>query len=238
MKSSSSQTLNVALPEPQSDSDALSDLVYRAVLDALFRGELQGGDPISELRIAKTLGVSRTPVHAAVRELIRDGLLMQEDGRRPCVARITRDDLFEIFEMRRLLEGEAAFRAAERMDRVTMQRLEKALETLDDREPNDELLLDWSKVDDDFHEAIAMNCDQKRLSSDILRYRRIHYALNSIRMQAELVPQAVAEHRAILAALADRNGERARVEMQQHLREWQAYYVNLVSPARSASFRP
>ncbi|MEC7763704.1 MAG: GntR family transcriptional regulator [Pseudomonadota bacterium] len=237
MKSSNSQTLNVALPEPQSDSDALSDLVYRAVLDALFRGELQGGDPISELRIAKTLGVSRTPVHAAVRDLIRDGLLMQEDGRRPCVARITRDDLFEIFEMRRLLEGEAAFRAAERMDRVTMMRLEKALETLDDREPNDELLLDWSRVDDDFHEAIAISCDQKRLSSDILRYRRIHYALNSIRMQAELVPQAVAEHRAILAALADRDGERARAEMQQHLREWQAYYVNLVSTAQSSSFR-
>lgn len=236
---SRSLPLNVLLPEPQSQSDALSELVYRALLDALFRGELQGGDSISEVQLARTLGVSRTPVHAAVRDLIRDGLLTHEEGRRPYVARITRDGLFEIFEMRRLLEGEAAFRAAERMDRSTMQRLEKALKSLDGRDPGKDLLMEWSHIDDDFHESIAISCNQKRLCADIMRYRRIHYALNSIRMRAELVPQAVDEHRAILAALAARDPDRARTEMQQHLREWQAYYVNLVSPAQSPlSFRP
>ena len=220
-------SLNVALPEPQSDYDALSDLVYRAILDALFRGELRAGDTVSEVLFARALGVSRTPVHAAVRDLIRDGLLVQDAGRRPAVSRITRDGLREIFEMRRLLEGEAAFRAAETMDRQTMQRLEDECVALEEQLSGPDILLTWSRCDDVFHEAIALSCDHKRLAADILRYRRIHFALNSIRMQADLVPQALEEHRAILGALHRREPEAARREMQQHLREWQAYYINL-----------
>lgn len=219
--------LTIGLSAPQSNHDALPDLVYRAILDAIFRGQLRAGDIVSEVHFARALGVSRTPVHAAVRDLIRDGLLMQDAGRRPAVSCITRDDLREIFEMRRLLEGEATYRAAETMGRQTMQRLELEAAELDRQLDSADILKSWSTFDDAFHEAIALSCNHKRLAVDILRYRRIHFALNSIRMQRDLVPQALGEHRSILRALRERDADAARREMQQHLREWQAYYINL-----------
>ncbi len=224
--------MNIQLPHAHSDRVRLSDLVYRAILDALFRGELRASEIVSEVLLARSLGVSRTPVHAAVRDLVRDGLLVQDGGKRSTVAQITRDDLREIFEMRRLLEGEAAFRAAESMDRQAMQRLEEECAALGRLTGEAEILVLWSAHDDAFHEAIASSCAHSRLASDILRYRRIHYALNSIRMKAELVPQAAAEHGAILKALARRDPTEARRGMNLHLIEWQAYYTNLFSQRR------
>lgn len=219
---------NNSFPDLKLDGNVLSNVAYRAILDTLFRGELQAGDTISEVSFARSLKVSRTPVHAAVRDLIRDGLLEHEVGRRPCVSRITRDDLSEIFDMRCLLEGDAAFRAAEGMDRQTMQRLEADLDSLKGRPEDADLLVVWCRIDDAFHEAIAISCNNKRLASDILRYRRVHHALNSIRMQSGLVARAADEHRAILRSLADRNREGARHNMQLHLKEWQAYYVRQI----------
>ncbi len=230
-------SLNIAPPDGKADGNVLSNLAYRAILDALFRGELQAGDTVSEVSFARALNVSRTPVHAAVRDLIRDGLLEHEVGRRPCVSRMTRDDLGEIFEMRCLLEGEAAFRAAEGMDRQTMQRLEADLDSLVGQPEDEDLLAAWSRIDDAFHEAIAISCNHKRLASDILRYRRIHHALNSIRMQPQLVAQAADEHRTILQSLIARNCEGARHSMRLHLKEWQAYYVRLMA-LRSEVRRP
>jgi len=222
---------SIALPDPKSDGNVLSDIAYRAILDALFRGELQTGDTVNEVSFARLLKMSRSPVHVAVRDLIRDGLLEHEAGRRPSVSQMTRNDLSEIFEMRCLLEGEAAFRAAEGMDRQTMQRLEAGLDSLRGQPENADLLIAWTGIDDAFHEAIAISSNHKRLASDILRYRRIHHALNSIRMQPKLVAQAADEHRTILRSLADRNREGARNNMHLHLKEWQAYYVHLIATA-------
>lgn len=218
-------TPKITLPERQSAGDALPDLVYRAILDAMFRGELRRGDLLSEFHLARSLGVSRTPVHSAIRDLVRDGLVVQTSGHRPAVADISRDDLREIFEMRRLLEREAAFRAASQIDRPTLDRLREAISEL--RQGGDNLLERWSIFDDQFHEAIALSCGQRRLGSDVLRYRKIHYALNSIRMTEDLVPQALDEHEAILDALARRDPQAAREAMERHLQEWQAYYVSL-----------
>ena len=211
------------LPEGE-EGEPLPGLVYRAIVDAMFRGELRSGEVVSELSLARKLGVSRTPVHIAIRDLAHDGLIVQASGQRPTIAAMSTADLREIFEMRILLEGEAAFRAAGMMDRPTITALKQGKTELLKTRKN--LLERWTRYDDDFHEAIARGSGHRRLCSDILRYRNIHYALNSVRMREDLVPQALAEHEAILSAIDERDGARAREAMTAHLREWQAYYVN------------
>jgi len=205
------------------DGQTLPDLVYQALLDAMFRGDLRSGDVISEFSIARQLGMSRTPVHIAIRDLSNDGLIVQSSRHRPTVSSMTSADLKEIFEMRILLEGEAAFRAASLMGRPTMTALRSQIDSM--KRDGDHKLERWSATDDEFHEAIAVASGQKRLCNDILRYRRVHYALNSVRMKAELIPQALSEHEAVLDAIEARDGEEARGAMVQHLNEWLAYYV-------------
>ena len=205
---------------------SLADYVYRRVLDSLFSGALKPGDTLSEFRLAQQLGVSRTPVHIAIRDLARDGLVEQELNRRPRVARVSREDIHEIFEMRRLLECEAARRAAALIDRATLRRLAVEAKKLE-HVGETEAVRAWADFDDIFHEAIAEACGSRRLRDDILRYRTLHHALNSIRMTPDLLPQALAEHCTILAALEARDAEAAAAAMASHIDEWRLYYMAL-----------
>src|ERR1019366_2237085 len=101
----------------------LSDAVYESLLEAIISGKLASGSIVSEVSLAKQLDVSRTPVHDALRQLAKDGLVEQRAGRRAIITTFSKEDVFDIFEMRKLLEGEAARRAATRLDRAIIAHL-------------------------------------------------------------------------------------------------------------------
>jgi GntR family transcriptional regulator, rspAB operon transcriptional repressor len=205
--------------------ESVSQSVYRELFNRILTGELPPGSVVSEKQLAETLGVSRTPVHNAVLQLVKDGLVTQEANHRPVIGRVSEADVEEIFDMRRLLEGEAARRAASRMDRATLARLRAAADELAKKGKRSGALARWADFDDQFHEAIAAACDSSRLAADIRRYRMVHHALNRLRMTEDLIPQALQEHVAILAGLESRDAERAAAAMDEHLREWKAFYL-------------
>jgi GntR family transcriptional regulator, rspAB operon transcriptional repressor len=205
--------------------ESVSQSVYRELFNRILTGELPTGSVVSEKQLAETLGVSRTPVHNAVLQLVKDGLVTQEANHRPVIGRVSEADVEEIFDMRRLLEGEAARRAASRMDRATLARLRAAADELAKKGKRSGALARWADFDDQFHEAIAAACGSSRLAADIRRYRMVHHALNRLRMTEDLIPQALQEHVAILAGLESRDAERAAAAMDEHLREWKAFYL-------------
>jgi DNA-binding GntR family transcriptional regulator len=209
----------------ESTGDARADAAYQAILAELFGGRLRSGEPISEVELSRRLGMSRTPVHQAVRELVRDGLLTQQPNRRPVFHAFTAQDVQEIYQMRQLLEGEAAAQAALRLDRPTLQSLAADCTDLHKRLKSPTILAQWADVDERFHRAIALASGNRRLAQDIFRYRLVHRGFNTIRFTADLVPQALAEHERVLAALGARDPDTSRSAMLTHLREWQAYYV-------------
>lgn len=211
---------------PESDDNIpLSRRVYQSILSAILGGQIAPGEVVNEIRLAQELGVSRTPVHTAIRELVKDGLITQESNRRPVVARFSRDDIREVFEMRSLLESEAARLAADLLDRATLKSLYDAADAMQALAGADNALDLWADFDDQFHLAIAQFCGSRRLSEDISRYRLLLHGLNRLRMSAKLIPQALEEHRKILKALAARDGTASRAAMQAHLHEWQVYYM-------------
>lgn len=215
---------------------SVSQSVYRELFNRILTGELPPGAVVSEKQLAEALGVSRTPVHNAVLQLIKDGLVTQEANHRPVIGRVTESDVDEIFEMRRLLEGEAARRAASRIDRATLSRLRTAADSLaSGGKRSGGGLARWADFDDLFHEAIAAACGSSRLASDIRRYRMVHHALNRLRMTEDLIPQALREHIAILSALEARDAERAASAMDDHLSEWKAFYLQQFAQRHATS---
>jgi DNA-binding GntR family transcriptional regulator len=221
--------MNEKEKEANADSPArepsMTQSVYRGLVDLILTGQLQPGSVVSEKQLADRLGVSRTPVHNAVLQLVKDGLVTQEANHRPVIARVTRSDVEEIFDMRKLLECEAARRSASRIDRSTLGSLRSAAEELEKPAEARAALSLWADFDDAFHDAIASTCGSARLAADIRRYRMVHHALNRLRMTADLIPQALREHLAILDALDARNGEAAARGMALHLMEWKTFYV-------------
>jgi DNA-binding GntR family transcriptional regulator len=208
---------------------ALSRKAYQAILERIFAGRLFPGKVLSEVALARELGMSRTPVHSAIRELVKDGLVAQEKNRRPVISHFTRTDMQEIFEMRRLLEAEAAYRAASHIDRPTLVRLRNTGEALERHLAEPDILIRWANFDEEFHRAVAQACGNRRLAKDIERYQLIHRGLNTMRLTPELVPQALAEHMRILGALERRDPNQCRLATLEHIQEWQAYYIRFFS---------
>lgn len=206
----------------------LSDQVYRALVEKIIVGELAIGATISELALAKGLGVSRTPVHDAVNSLIKDGLVEQTGNRRPYVAQFTGAKIRDLFAMRRLLESEATRLAAPLLDRSTVAALRAASESLHREQSQEALRRRWVDFDHLFHSKIADNCGNRYLKTDVTRYRFIHNMLNRLYACEGTVMRGLEEHDAILAALEQRDGDTAARLMAAHIQEWAGFFANAV----------
>ncbi|MEM1021541.1 MAG: GntR family transcriptional regulator [Sphingomonadales bacterium] len=89
------------------------DKAYARIRSGIVSGELAPGQHLKEEELAELCDVSRTPVRDALRQLEADYFVERRDNQRVFVASWTEDDIDDIFELRAMLEGFAAGRAAE-----------------------------------------------------------------------------------------------------------------------------
>ncbi len=204
----------------------LSDTVYETLLEAIISGKMAPGAIVSEVALSKQLTVSRTPVHDALRQLAKDGLVEQRAGRRAIITAFTKEDVFDVFEMRKLLEGEAARRAASRLEPATLARLRAMGEELRSNPDKTDYTTRWGEFDEAFHDAIAKASGSVRLWHDVARYRLLHRGFNKLAANIDVLQHALDQHMHILDALAVRDGETAGRLMAEHITEWQTFFVN------------
>lgn len=195
-------------------------------MERIVTGKLPPGQPVSELELSRQLNVSRTPVHEAIKQLVKDGLMLQSPNRRPVVVSFGSDDIFDVYEMRRILETEAAAKAAQRIDLPTLTNLRDELDAFRQTFDEPRTIQRWVGLDDIFHSAISDASGSPRLAADITRYRQLHRVFNRSHTQPSVLKQAAEEHQRILDALRERDSEGARQAMHTHLQEWQRFFVN------------
>lgn len=206
-------------------SDNLAESVYETLMEAILSRRLVPGTALSALQISEQMEVSRSPVQQALMLLSADGLVENEAGRRARVARFTCDDLFNVFEMRRLLESRSAELAAGRMDRRQLRPLRQAADDLAADADYAGWQKKWAEFDELFHRTIAESSGNPLLSRDIGRYRLLHRGFNLISADVPSLQQAVVEHDEILAALEAHDAPRARQAMDRHIANWQMIFV-------------
>ncbi len=203
----------------------LSDKVYETLLEAIVSGQIAPGVELSVVGLAKELDVSRTPVHDALRQLTHDGLVDQEVNRKARVASFTRDDVFEIFEMRKLLEGQAAELAATRIEERALSQLCAEANRLANTRDDVDWMQRWIDFDEQFHDVIAQSSGNRRLWMDIARYRLLHRGFNQMATNVKVLQQALQEHQAILDAMEKRDAAEAAAAMVSHIETWQVFFV-------------
>jgi DNA-binding GntR family transcriptional regulator len=193
---------------------SLAESVYQHILEALLARTLPSGSELSEVDLAAELGVSRTPVHEALRRLAADGLVERLAHRRARVAHFTRQDILDIYEMRRVLESAAVERAAKHLDSEQLAALRSAADALTDNARG------WTSraLDFDlrFHNVLAAATGNERLRAEIVKYRHLVRAFCRMSGTAEL-REAMCEHRLILEALEARDPAAARRAMTAHI---------------------
>jgi DNA-binding GntR family transcriptional regulator len=206
-------------------SELLRERVRAAIRDAIASGTLKPGDQLVEDRIARDLGVSRSPVREALRQLEQHGLVVSIPNRGSFVAALTPEDVEEVTLLRGALEGLAARLAADRMGRRDLRTLEEIVDRmghLTGRSADEER--GFVEADAEFHEALVRFAGHRRLQQlwSVLDPFIWLLAVRDPANKADLDRAAIAaEHRELLDALAAGEPERAQQALWHHIvRGW------------------
>lgn len=191
------------------------DLVADKIREAFLRGALKPGEKIDEIRLADRLEVSRTPVRAALRTLVAEGLVTNYPHKGTIVNELSPEGLEEIYMIRCLLEGKAAALGAAAMDDKRLEELFSIQERLKVTTDSD----DWLELNALLHHSIYVAAGSSRLVSMIRNMRnmaapfiRQYIASHGYR------EKAVVEHERILSACEKRSGVVAQHATEEHLR--------------------
>ncbi|WP_437221662.1 GntR family transcriptional regulator [Planctomicrobium sp. SH661] len=205
-----------ALRSPVTRS-TLSDSVYETLLEAIVAGRLSADTVLTSVQLAEQLRVSRTPVQEALRKLAADGLVVCTAGHRARVVRFSREDALEIYDLRILLEGESAARAALRATPEEVAEMRRRLEELLNLQTDVDWCVRALECDLWFHEQLARAAQSSRLQAEIDRYRLLVRSFCRIVGSTQNLLDAVQEHLNIVSALEKRDPEAARAAMASHI---------------------
>lgn len=200
----------------------LRQIVYDRLYDAIRNTHLQAGDALSEPRIAKALGISRTPVREALHLLTQEGLLEVIPGRAVLVASPSIRNIFDALQLRELLEPEMMKAVALNMSDEDIQTLQQITATMEhaaragDR-PG------WSRADNQWHELMSRACPNRLLGDTVLQTRnRIFITAADENVTDQYLIDGTQEHQKIVAAIEARDGELARQITLNHIKNLKA----------------
>lgn len=202
---------------------------YEHIQQGIITGRLKAGVVISEAALAKKLGISRTPIGEAIRQLAGEGLLQQVPRYGTIVRPLERRDLLELYEMREALESYAAERAATRITERTLAQLQQLCDVLAKigeelqragaGELDGPLLKRFLAADMAFHMLVIEAAGNRRILKTVKDSRTVSRIFRTRRGRHDLavVHQAHGFHSQILDALRNRDGEAARRHMLDHI---------------------
>lgn len=187
---------------------------YRRLLDQIRSGLLPPGARLRETELAEVLGISRTPVREAIRQLEADGLVVHLARQGATIRSLDHAEVVELYEMRAVLEGTAARLAARAASDIELVEL-VALNAELARAPAGPQA---REVNRQFHRTLIDAARNRFLVKSVNALQKTLLILGPTtladRGRAET---AVAEHAAMLAALTARDGLAAEAAMRAHI---------------------
>lgn len=190
-----------------SNSHSLEEQVYATLEEDILSARYKAGEALTELSLTRSLGVSRTPVRAALHRLAEEGLVSITPNKGAVVVGVSREDLVSIYDVRTRLEGLASRLAAQNITDSELSELREALELQEfyiSRKDTEHL----RELDTKFHYIIYKASGNRPLLKIL---GDLHKNIKMYRKRSLSVPgrleQSTNEHREIYEAIA--NGDSA-----------------------------
>ena len=197
---------------------SLEERVFATLEEEILTGKFSRGDSLGENMLSERLGVSRTPVRAALARLAEEGLIESVANKGAVVVGITKEDIVDIYHIRTRLEGLASLIAASKISSEDLAALLESVELSEFyiKKNNTEKL---KELDSEFHETIYKATGNKPLCKTL---SELHRKIKTYRKLSLTVPgrleRSVAEHREIYEAIAAGNGELADTLTSIHVK--------------------
>jgi DNA-binding GntR family transcriptional regulator len=195
---------------------ALYEEVAELLRQRIFRRELEPGSWIDEVKLAQEYGISRTPLREALKVLAAEGLVTMKVRRGAYVTEVSERDLADVYHLLALLESDAAAVVADRATDAQIKELQKLHRELEgavkDREK-------FFALNERFHMRLLEMADNRwrdQMVADLRKVMKLNRH-NSL-LKSGRIQESLAEHAALMEALARRDREAARARMQEHFR--------------------
>lgn len=200
-----------------SDKYSLRGRVFNKLRDDILDGKYKEHEELREVAIGEELGVSRTPVREAFRQLELEGLIQIIPNKGAYVTGITPKDVKDIYMMRSLLEGLSARWATENISDAQMEEMEENiyLSEFHAEKGHSEQL---AELDNRFHEILYEASNSKMLEHTLRDFHQ--YVLQVRRTNLKSMQRGKAsneEHKLIMEAIRDKNAEKAEMLANRHM---------------------
>ena len=209
-----------------SDKYSLRGRVFTKIRDDILNGVYKEHEELKEARIGKELGVSRTPVREALRQLELEGLVQIIPNRGAFVTGISAKDVRDIYMIRSRLEGLCARWACEHITREQLEAMEENV-YLAEFHAGKGHMEQMAELDNQFHHTLYRACDSKMLEHLLNDYHE--YLLRGRKKALSSIDRGTAsnkEHRSIMEAIRAGNADLAERLASEHMKN---AYANMVS---------
>lgn len=187
---------------------------YRRLLAEIRNGQLLPGARLRETELAERLGISRTPVREAIRQLEADGLVTHQARQGATIRNLDYAEVIELYEMRSVLEGTAARLAARMASQVELAELTEINEALALSAPGAAA----QELNRQFHRTLLDAARNRFLVKTMSALQKTLLILGPTTLsEIERHESAAVEHRAVIKAIADHDGDRAEAAMRAHV---------------------
>lgn len=200
-----------------SDKYSLGGRVFQKLREDILSGKYEENEELKEVAIGEEMGVSRTPVREAFRQLELEGLIQIIPNKGAYVTGITEKDVKDIYMIRSLLEGLCAKWATEHITEVQLEEMEENV-YLGKFHAEKGHLDQMSELDNRFHEILYEACDSKMLEHQLKDFHQYVLRVRKKTLNSKnRGPKSNLEHEAILEAIKSGDGDKAQKLAHDHI---------------------
>jgi DNA-binding GntR family transcriptional regulator len=207
--------------------------IVQSLLADVFQGRLRAGEHLVTQELAQRFGVSHTPIREALITLAGIGIIDLLPNRGAVVRRVTPHEIREVYQVRRVLECEAARSACGRIDLAQLHALAADLRRMIAVKPRSEprFIQEARATDSRLHDLIADSCGNAFLAQEIARLKALFRAFRDVawerseeRNDFHRLAEEAREHLAIVEALLAGDAKTAARAMARHIRSGARYW--------------
>ena len=205
-----------------------ADRAYERIRTGILSGEFAPASRLKEAELVRVCGVSRTPVRQALGRLAAEDYVIVVRNQGAQVKTWSDEDVVDLFDLRALLEGHAAARAARLINsaglRFLRDNVDEMEEVLGSRASDRQKTETFLRLNGQLHEAVWKAAGSERLES--LLVRLIEQALvvrTAHQFTMDRILQSHQNHRDLVEALANRDPLWAEAVMRGHIRAAMVY---------------
>ncbi|MGD8563025.1 MAG: GntR family transcriptional regulator [Desulfarculaceae bacterium] len=208
--------------------------IYDELRAQILTYRLSPGVKISDMEVARKMGISRTPVREALNRLSEKGLVIIKHNRGFTVSTLTLKDINDIYTLREVLEGLSVKLAMERADKELIKKLNDVHGKFRDLMEKDDII-GLQDLDEKFHDLIVIYSGNELLMQNLRNlHDRVRIARRYTYGRVSGLKDTYAGHGKVLEQMVAGNSAMAVKAMQRHIRNAKKYLMEILKKSEFA----